>query len=150
MQKRIHPITIKLLIGALIFLGFGGIYGGISFITDPTGGGMNVPQSYLYGLPINDYLLPGIVLLFGFGLFPLFLAYALWQKPKWLAPLANHYMGWIITVMLGIGLVTWMVLQIGIMGIQQPIQVVIIVIAITILILTFLPDTRSYYADDNR
>lgn len=148
MQKRTHPLTIKLLIGVLLFLGLGGIYGGLSFITDPTGGSMNVSQSYLTGLPIQDYLLPGILLLVGFGIFPIILAIALWMKPAWLAPLANHYMGWVVTVMLSIGLMLWMVVQVGIMGIQQPIQIIIIAVSITIFILAFLPQTRAYYADD--
>jgi hypothetical protein len=129
-------------------LGFGGIYGGISFITDPTGSSMNVSQSYLTGLPIQDYGLPGILLLVGFGIFPLILAVALWMKPAWLAPLASHYMGWIITVMLSIGLMLWMLVQIGIMGIQQPIQIIIIVVALMIFVLAFLPQTRAYYADN--
>lgn len=148
MQKITHPLTIKLLIGVLLFLGLGGIYGGLSFITAPTGSSMNVSQSYLSGLPIQDYLLPGILLLVGFGLFPVLLAVALWMKPTWLAPLASHYMGWIVTVMLSIGLMLWMLVQIGIMGIQQPIQIIIIIVALTIFVLALLPQTRAYYADN--
>lgn len=149
MTKHIkHPPTIWALIGLLIVLGLGGIYGGISFIADPTGGAIQIPQSYLQGLPISDYLLPGIFLLTLFGFFPLILAYGLWKKPMWLSFFARDYMAWIATVMLSIGLMAWMFVQAGIIGIQYPIQIIVIVIAVAIFILALLPQTRDYY--DNR
>lgn len=53
-------------ISALLLLsinGLGALYGGISFIADPTGGSMQMPLSYLEHSPFSSYLIPGIVLL---------------------------------------------------------------------------------------
>jgi hypothetical protein len=53
-------------ISALLLLsinGLGALYGGISFIADPTGGSMQMPLSYLEHSPFRSYLIPGIVLL---------------------------------------------------------------------------------------
>jgi len=53
-------------ISALLLLsinGLGALYGGISFIADPTGASMQMPLSYLEHSPFSSYLIPGIVLL---------------------------------------------------------------------------------------
>ena len=54
----------------LLFNGFGALYGGLSLITDPTGGKLKLPLSYLETTPFNNYLIPGIVLLCVNGIFP--------------------------------------------------------------------------------
>lgn len=46
----------------LLFNGIGALYGGYNFITDPSGGKMQIPLSYLEHSPFKDYLIPGIVL----------------------------------------------------------------------------------------
>src|SRR3954451_25251203 len=84
---------------SLLLLGIGGIYGGIVFLLDPSGGLMGMSLSYLDGLPLHSYALPGLWLLMVMGIGPLLILYALWAQPAWgwTAPMErrNHvYWAW--------------------------------------------------------
>jgi hypothetical protein len=76
---------------------------GISFITDPTGAGMSIPQGWIEASPFGSYLLPGLYLLFVNG-FAMLAAAALAVVGHWLSP-------W-LTGALGAGLVIWIAVQI--------------------------------------
>jgi len=58
----------------LLFLGFGGVYGALMLISDPSGGKFEWSLDLLNGTPFNSFLIPGIVLLIANGLFPIFVA----------------------------------------------------------------------------
>ena len=58
----------------LLFLGFGGVYGALMLISDPSGGKFDWSLDLLNGTPFNSFLIPGIVLLIANGLFPIFVA----------------------------------------------------------------------------
>jgi uncharacterized membrane protein len=79
---------------------------GISFIVDPTGGAIGIPQGWIEATPFGSYAIPGLYLLVvnGFGM--LLLA-ALTVARHWLAP-------W-LTGALGIGLIVWILVQILVM-----------------------------------
>ncbi len=55
-----RPLTLWLLIIALIFLGVGGLYGGISMLMDPTGSSLEMTV-LLPLLPVHDFVLPGLL-----------------------------------------------------------------------------------------
>jgi len=65
---------IILAIFLLLFLGFGGVYGALMLISDPSGGKFEWSLDLLNGTPFNSFLIPGIVLLIVNGLFPIFVA----------------------------------------------------------------------------
>lgn len=58
-MRTVFKIVVVVL---LLFNGIGALYGGYNFITDPSGGKMQIPLSYLEHSPFKDYLIPGIVL----------------------------------------------------------------------------------------
>ena len=58
----------------LLFLGFGGIFGGWMLISDPSGRKFEWSVELLNETPFNTYLIPGIVLLIANGLFPIYIA----------------------------------------------------------------------------
>jgi len=66
----------------LLFLGFGGLYGALILISDPSGGKFDWSLELLNGTPFNSYLLPGIVLLIANGIFPLCVAVIILLKKK--------------------------------------------------------------------
>jgi hypothetical protein len=45
----------------------GALYGGWQLVTDPTGGSMQMPLTYLQHSPFTNYLIPGIILLLANG-----------------------------------------------------------------------------------
>jgi hypothetical protein len=76
-----RPATLWILLFWLLLLAFGGLYGGIAMLLDPSGGSLQMTE-VLPLLPVRDYFLPGLFLLGVMGIFPLILVYGLWFRPK--------------------------------------------------------------------
>lgn len=72
MQRFNRPVSERLLIIfsilLLLFNGIGAFYGGLKFITDPSGASIGMPLSLLEHSPFTNFLIPGIVLLVANGL----------------------------------------------------------------------------------
>ena len=144
-----RPFTLWILIFWLVFLGLGGLYGGIAMLLDPSGGLMQM-QSVLPYLLVPDYTLPGLFLLFVMGLFPLFLAFALVVRPNWSQletrlPRFKHYWAWVATIALGLVLAGWLVVQGILMGFSWPIQYVTALNGLLILVFAFVPPVERFY-----
>ena len=140
------PITLWLLVASLIFLSFGGLYGGILMLTDPSGKSLQM-DSVLPQLLVPNYILPGLFLLFVMGLTPLFLTFGLLARPKWiqLPILFRHYWAWTATLTLGILLILWLTLQAFLIGFQWPIQYITAVNGLLIILFALIPQVRTYF-----
>ncbi len=46
-----------------VFIGLGGVAGGLGLVLDPSGGNLAMEPEWLAGSPFSDYLIPGLVLL---------------------------------------------------------------------------------------
>jgi hypothetical protein len=79
---------------------------GLSFIADPSGLAVGVPQGWIEATPFGSYLIPGLYLLLvnGFGM--LLLA-ALTVMRHWLAP-------W-LTGAVGVGMIVWILVQVAVL-----------------------------------
>lgn len=136
-RKPGRPALAYLLMATLIFLAFGGAYGGQSFISDPTGAGLGMSLKYIQNQPfVRDYTIPGWFLLIVMCLIPAFLVVALWRKTDW---------AWPATLGMGIVVLGWMVFQITIMGLIAPIQYVILAVGVILVVVSLLPPVRRYY-----
>lgn len=71
-----------LLVLLLLFLSIGAFYGGIQFILKPDGSGFGMSEALLQDSLFSDFLVPGIILFFTFGIIPFYVAFALIKKPK--------------------------------------------------------------------
>jgi len=146
-----RPFTLWLLVFSLIFLALGGLYGGIAMLTDPSGGSLQMTE-VLPLLPVPDYTLPGLFLLFMMGLTPLFLTYGLLARPNWAwtTPISrwnNHHWSWTGTVALGLILALWLIVEGVMIGFHWPIQYVTAVNGILILALTLVPSVTKFYGE---
>jgi hypothetical protein len=142
-----RPFWVYLLVFFCVVLGLGGLYGGISFITDPTGGSMGMDVSMLRGF-MNTYLPFGVFLLIAFGLAPLVLAWALIARPEWfkgITKATGRDWAWVVTFAMGAGLLVWMAGQFIIMGYQAPIQAFTTFLGAIITLLSLVPAVRRYY-----
>jgi hypothetical protein len=79
---------------------------GLMFILDPSGGSIGLPAGWIESTPFGSYLVPGIYLFAVNGLGMLLLA-TLIALRHWLAP-------W-LTGFLGVGLITWILVQLAVM-----------------------------------
>jgi hypothetical protein len=145
-----RPIALYWLIFFLLFLAFGGLYGGIEMLLDPSGALLDM-AGILPLLPVSNFVLPGLFLLAGMGLAPIVLAYALFTQPEWdgLARwlgVNGRYWAWNATLLLSLALAVWLTVQGWLIGFQWPIQYVTAVNALLILLLTLTPGVRRYYA----
>lgn len=143
MKRR--PFTLYLLLFFLLFLAFGGLYGGVAMLTDPEGGSLAM-DSLLPLLPVANFILPGLFLLLVMGLAPLLLSYGLLMQPTRTVTVNGRYWAWVGTVGLALILAVWLVVQGVLIGFQWPIQYVTAVNGLLILLLAFTPGVRNYYA----
>jgi hypothetical protein len=96
--------TIRIIVLIFLFiLGIAALYGGWSFITDPTGESINISIEVLDGTPFTNFLIPGILLFVANGLLPLAVAIMTIKKSK--------YYPWFIIIQ-GFILIGWLSVEI--------------------------------------
>jgi len=144
-----QPPALWILLLWLLFLAFGGLYGGITMLLDPTGKLLQADQ-LLPLLPVPNFILPGLFLLFMMGLAPLVLIYALLVRPRWgwldaFFRWSGHHWAWTGTLILCAVLACWLTVQALMIGFTAPIQFVIAVTGVLILLFALLPAVRKYY-----
>lgn len=144
-----RPFALWMLILALLFLALGGLYGGIAMLLDPSGASLQMTE-VLPLLPVPDYVLPGLFLLFVMGLAPLFLTYVLLARPRWswaesLVRPFNHHWAWVGTIILAAILALWLAVEGVLIGFKWPIQYVTAVNGVLILLFALLPAVRKFY-----
>ncbi|MDZ7706761.1 MAG: hypothetical protein U5J97_02485 [Trueperaceae bacterium] len=142
-------LAVWALVVSVLFLAFGGLYGGLSMLSDPSGASLGM-DVVLLRLPVANYLLPGVFLVVVMGLVPLALAYGLLARPslRWTANvtrLSGHHWAWTGTLLLGVVLVLWLAAQAWLIGFAWPIQFVTAGNAVAILVLASLPVVRGRF-----
>lgn len=138
--KQTHPIDLYLLSACLAFLSLGGFYGGIAFVTDPTGGSIGMNPSMLNPLPLQDFLLPGLFLLAVYAIGSLIVLAALWRHTA---------KAWWLSFTLSAVLIGWIAFEVIMMRLIAPITVVLAILGVCMLALTMLPSVRHYYREPN-
>jgi hypothetical protein len=136
------PVSVIILISAVVFQAISGLAGGIGLISDPSGQTLGIPSSWLHGSPFDDYLVPGFILFSVLGIFPLILTIGLVKRSYWSRGL---------TQVLGLALIIWIIVEILVVGYhsQPPLQLIYGLLGILILALTFLPKVKKHYLTNN-
>jgi hypothetical protein len=135
-MSEFHPQAwnITLLMILLVFLGFGGIGGGIALLMDPSGSLLGLPLDLLEGLFIESYLLPGFFLITAMGLGPYLVFFSFWKGLHW---------AWMAALIQGILLVAWIVLQLTLWGAPVLWHYLYLGWGIALIALSLLPATRK-------
>ena len=144
------PFSLWVLVFFMVFLALGGAVGAYHFISDPTGVSIGMEKE-LALLPVPNYTLPGIFLLVVMTLTPLFLTFGLIAKPnisfiQALLRFAPYHWAWTGTVLLGVILMLWLVVEAYFIGIIAPIQYVTAINGLLILVLPLIPSIKKYYS----
>lgn len=95
----------------LVLLAGGGIVGGVLLIAQPDGTALGLTLEMLPDWYPGDYLWAGLLLATAFGLGPLVAAALLLLKSRW---------GWPLVTVVGLALVTWMLVQLAMIGLILP------------------------------
>ena len=146
-QNRIYR---SILIALLGFLSLGACYGGIVLILSPDGSFFKMPLDLLSNSPFKTFLIPGIILLVTFGVFPVFVIYALIKKPKSvffnkLNLLYDYHFAWTFAVYIGFGQIIWINVQTLLFNSVDLIQTIYSSLGILIICIALLPQTRNHY-----
>lgn len=141
-MKSKKPFFLIVLIVSVFFQALSGLGGGAFLIANPTGETIKLPLSFLRDSPFTDYLIPGIILFTVLGIFPLIVTAGLWQRKYW---------GWVGSLLLGVALLIWIFVEIGMIGYQSepPLQLIYGTLGIVILFLALLPSTKNYFTEKN-
>lgn len=125
---RPRPRTLYLLVAALAFQGVSGVAGGFGLIADPSGQAVGLPIGWLVRSPFPDYLVPGLVLFLLLGVVPLGVAWAVWTRRR---------RAWLGALLVGVALVTWILVQILIVGYQPtpPLQAIYGALGVALIVL---------------
>lgn len=111
-----RPIPVILITALLALLGVGAVGGGLAMLFGV--GGFMLPDEYLEMLPLVDnWIVPGLVLLLVFGIGSLVTLYGVWARPRWdwlgwLEKATGHHWSWIAAILLGFGQMIWITLEI--------------------------------------
>lgn len=152
MRKPRRPVTFLLILSAcLIFLSLMGWMGGVMMIQDPSGSLLGMQLSWLETTPFQNYLLPGVWLLVVYGLGSILILYGLWVRPDWgwlnaLTGWTHEHWAWDFSLLLGLVLMIWVAVQIILIPMTNPIQVVTFAVGLVLTGLPLLPEMRRYYA----
>ncbi len=134
----------------LVFLALGGFYGGIQFVLQPDGSLLGVPTNVLQNSVFPDFLIPGILLLVIFGIFPGFTAYALLKKPESsffqkLNIMYDYHFSWTFILYTGFALIIWINVQTFILNAVEFIHTFYSSYGILLICIALLPKTRKLF-----
>jgi hypothetical protein len=148
MQKL--KFTGNLLVFLLGFLSLGAIYGGLALSIYPDGSFFEIPIDLLKNSPFENFLIPGIILLVTFGLFPIYIIYSLVRRPdsnilQKLNLFHDYHFSWTFSVYLGFALIIWINIQTLIFNDVDIIHTVYSSFGILIVCIALLPKTRQSF-----
>jgi hypothetical protein len=146
-QSNFSKILLIMLLG---FLSIGAFYGGLAFIIRPNGSLFRMPVEILSGSPFRDFLIPGIILLLTFGLFPLLVIWCLIKKPgskflNRLNLLYDYHFAWTFSVYIGVGQIIWISIQTLIINDTDILHTTFTGLGLLIICIALLPQTRLHY-----
>jgi hypothetical protein len=148
--RRKRPAALRPLLAVMAFLSIGGFIGGISFLSDRTGGGLGAHLSWLDETPVNDFLLPGLFLLGVYGVLTLLLMVGLVSRTsprllRFVDGWIGFHWSWAGTVVVGLALVMWIVYEFTIFPDRTVLQPILIVVGALMIVIPLLPSMRSYF-----
>jgi hypothetical protein len=147
-RTRGRPTLVRVLAAVLVFLGLSALAGGCAL----TFGGSRPPQDWLDGIPLVDsWVVPGLVLGTGFGIGSLVVAYGVLVQPhwRWAHPVelfTRHHWSWSATFALGLGHVTWIVLELLYLPELSVLQLVYGAVGVALVTLPMLAPVRRHLA----
>jgi hypothetical protein len=148
MKKK--PLLLYFLLGVLLFQGLGAMGGGGALMLKPDGSILHMPLSALSESVFPNYLIPGLILFFVLGVFPVItFILMLWQPESSFLDALNiypdRYVGWMFSLFIGIGLIIWMYVELVEIGYGSVVQTIYFLLGLMILVLTLTPGVMSYY-----
>ena len=110
MRLRGRPATLRALLAVLGQLAIRAAIGGVALLMAPSGEIVGLSSAQLDGTPFGDFLVPGIILLVGFGLVPAVVCHALYARRWW---------GWLASLGVAVAMLVWVLVEVTV-GFDRP------------------------------
>jgi hypothetical protein len=136
--------------GLLIFLAMGGIPTGLALMVDPSGQSLGLPLSLLEDLPVDNFALVGLWLLFVYGVVPLIVAYGLWTRKRcsWTDSITgwtHMHWAWVGAMTLSLILIIWTATETILWG-PFVLMMIYCALGFAMLGLSLLPSVKGHLA----
>ncbi|UNK16493.1 hypothetical protein MNQ98_18540 [Paenibacillus sp. N3/727] len=133
-----------------IFMGIGALFGGGALILDPSGDLIDMPVSMIKGSIFSNFLIPGILLFFVFGVIPCFVASGLTRQWKCITAeklnmFSNKHWSWTFSLYIGFAIIIWITIQIYIINGFSIVHFIYIALGLIIQAVTLLPRVQRKY-----
>ena len=140
----------NILIYLLAFLSIGALFGGGILIISPSGKLIGMPLSMLSNSPFNNFLMPGIILFFVFGVFPIWVIYALIYKPESkfterINFFNDMHWSWSLSIYIALALIIWIQVEMAFLNAVSWLHTFYMLFAICIIFVALLPKVRNLY-----
>jgi Na+/proline symporter len=150
-SSRRPLVVMWILTACILFISIMGLGGGMAMLQDPNGSPMGLSPALLERTPFVDYTLPGIWLIVVFGIGGLVLLYCLWLLPNVpfltrLTRWTHEHWAWDLTIAFGLVMLIWLTVQILMIQMLTPPQVLLFVLGVALVALPLLTPMRRYYA----
>ncbi len=147
-QRPLFPLL--LLSVCLLFLGVNGLIDSYLMLSNLNDTVMGMPLSYLEQTPFDSWFIPGLCLLFIWGIGSFVILLGLWLRPDWsvfrvFTSWTHEHWAWALSILLGIGLLIWLTVQVFTLPSLAIIQLILATLAIVLVAIPFLPSMRQYY-----
>jgi hypothetical protein len=132
----------------LAFLAVTAIGGGLEMLLFPQGNPF-VKAEWLDSVPFDDWILPGLILLVGFGLGSVLVLWGVLRRSR-IGPLdrlatpTRHHWSWLGSMLLGAGLVLWIVLEVVLIPERSVVEAVYLVVGVVLVLLPWVPTAAAY------
>ncbi len=151
-EKRRKSFACYLLIFLHIFLALGALFGGGVLVISPDGSILSMPLSMLQNSPFTNFLIPGLILFVGLGIFPLITAiYLISEKPVEIAEKLRLYKethwSWNSSLYIGFILIIWITFELYMIQGVAFIHIFYIFLGLIIQSITLLPSVKSHYTN---
>ena len=142
-KLKMKPNTDRnVLIFLLAFLGLGAMYGGFVLIISPSGSIFGMPLTMLANSPFSNFLIPGIILFSILGIAPAGLIFCLVKRPagkfaELFNCFADMYWGWTYCIYIGFALITWIQVEMMVLGAVHWSHTLYMFVAMAIILLHY-------------
>lgn len=144
------PILVKTLCILHFLLGIGAVFGGVAFMVDPSGELLGIPIRLLEDAPFTNYLLPGIILFYLFGILPIYLSIAIGRLSRNILfnrinIFKDKHWSWVFSLYVGFAICIWIFIQVYIISEMHAVHLLYFFWGISIQIITLLPKSQKWF-----
>jgi hypothetical protein len=145
-ERRPRVVVVELVL--LGFLALTAIGGGLEMLLFPQGNPF-VKTEWLESIPFDDWVIPGLILGFGFGFGSVLVLWGILRRPSigWLDRIASptrHHWSWLGSMILGAGLVLWILVEIVFIPERSAVEAAYLGIGLALAVLPWAPSLSAH------